>query len=141
MVAPNNVRTAMIVTPMGRFKLLPFLEQFTSNKRWSQTAPLELGEAVWRSDLVFSETPASIVIWMAVAPVPVILLLLMVPRGILVILLVPFFQVAPVGAVFAFIPIVVVMVARIVDSDLNAGFLGRCSGHDGSACHKGSREK
>ena len=65
------------------------------------------------------------------APVPVIVLLLMVPRRIHVIVLMPSFQVASVGAVFVCIPIVVVMVARIVDSDLDAGFLRLCSGHDG----------
>jgi hypothetical protein len=46
MLAPKNVRTAMIVTPVGRFNLLPFLKQFASNKKQSQTASLELGEAV-----------------------------------------------------------------------------------------------
>ncbi len=71
-------------------------------------------------------------------PVPVILLLLMVPSRVRVILLVPFFQVASVGAVFAIIPIVVAMVARIVDSDLYAGFLRLCGGQGGFACHKGS---
>jgi hypothetical protein len=76
-----------------------------------------------------------------VAPVPVILLLLMVPNRVRVILLAPFFQVASVGAVFAFIPIVVVMVARIVDSDLFAGFLRLWGDHDGSACHKGSGQE
>jgi hypothetical protein len=46
MAAPKNVRNAMIVTPMGRFKLLTFLEQFASNKKRSQTTSLELGVAV-----------------------------------------------------------------------------------------------
>jgi hypothetical protein len=46
MAAPKNVRTAMIVTPMGRFKLLPFLKQFTSNQKRSQIASPSSKEAV-----------------------------------------------------------------------------------------------
>jgi hypothetical protein len=66
---------------------------------------------------------------MVMAPVPVILLLFVVPRAVLVILLLSFCQVASVGAVFAFIPVVVVVVMRVLDSYLNAR-LRYCRGHD-----------
>jgi hypothetical protein len=136
--APKNVMTAMIVTPVGRFKRLPFLEQFASNEKQCQTASFKLAEAVRRSNLAFNETPALIVIWMTVAPVPVIVLLFVAFFVVRAILRVVFRQIASVGVVFIGIPVVVVMVARIVDSDLNA-FLRCCSGHDGSACREGSR--
>jgi hypothetical protein len=44
--APKNVRAAMIVTPMGRFKLLYFLTQFTSSKKRSQIASPSSKEAI-----------------------------------------------------------------------------------------------
>ena len=62
-------------------------------------------------------------------PVPVILLLFVVPRAVLVIFLVSFCQVASVGVVFAFVPTVVVVMMRVVDSHLNAR-LRCCCGHD-----------
>ena len=88
-----------------------------------------------------SEMPSLIVIWMAVAPVPVIVLLFVVLFVVRAIILVPFYQIASVGIFFPVIPVVVVMVRRVIDSDLNAGLLGRCSGYDGSACRKGSRQE
>jgi hypothetical protein len=74
------------------------------------------------------------------APVPIIVLLfvaLFVERTIILVMVC---QVTAVGMIFAIIPIVVVMVARIVDPDLSARFLWRCSGPDGSACHKSDRQ-
>jgi hypothetical protein len=78
---------------------------------------------------------------MVMAPVPVIVLLFVVPGRIRVIPLMLAFQVASVGMVFAFIPIMVVMMARIVDPDLNAGFLWRCGAHDESTCREDSRQE
>jgi hypothetical protein len=46
MAAPRSVKTAMIVTPVGRFKLLPFLKQFRSNKKRNQIASPSSMEAV-----------------------------------------------------------------------------------------------
>jgi hypothetical protein len=136
--APKNVRTAMIVTPIGRFTFLPYLKHFTYPRKQSHTAPT--GK---RCDgrLSSRETPFLIVIWMAVTPVPVIVLKFVVLFFIRAINLVPFCQVASVGAVFAVIPVVIVMVVRVVDSDLNTGFLWYCSGCGGAACRKGSSQE
>ena len=75
----------------------------------------------------------------AVAPVPVIVLTFVVLFLVRAIILVPFCQISSVCVVFAVIPVVVVTVARIVDSDLNVGFLRRCSCQDIPAGRKGSR--
>lgn len=71
-----------------------------------------------------------IVVWMAVAPVPVITLL---PAALLVVLpivSVLICEIASVGAILAVVPIVIVLVIPIVDSDLDAGLLRRRGGHD-----------
>jgi hypothetical protein len=44
--------------------------------------------------------------------------------------LVPFFQVTPVRAFFAVIPVVIVLVVAVVDSELNCDALRRRSGHN-----------
>jgi hypothetical protein len=86
---------------------LPHLKCFTCTRKRSHAAPT--GK---RCDdlLSFRETPFLIVIWMAVAPVPVVILKFVVLFFVRAINLVPFCQVASVGAVFAVIPVVIVMV-------------------------------
>jgi hypothetical protein len=75
-----------------------------------------------------------IVIWMAVTPVPVVVLVFVALFVIRAITFMALAQVTAIGVVFAVIPIVVVMVARIVHSDLNGL---RCrGGRGGSACRK-----
>lgn len=71
------------------------------------------------------------------APVPVFVLPLVALFVVRAIALMSFGQVAAVGVVFAIISVVVVMVARVINSNLNAGFLRRCS-QNGSADQKGS---
>jgi hypothetical protein len=44
--APKNVNTAMIVTPVGRFTLLPYLKHFASRRKQRHTAPPGSGQAV-----------------------------------------------------------------------------------------------
>jgi hypothetical protein len=46
--------------------------------------------------------------------------------------------VLPPGAVFVVIPVVIVLVLSIVDSDLNAGLLGHGGGHERHRRRKGS---
>ena len=75
------------------------------------------------------------------APVPVMLLMFGFLFVVRAIILVPFGQVASVGVFFAVIPVVIIPVVSIIDSDLNAGFLRCCSGYDGSACRKGSGQE
>ena len=75
------------------------------------------------------EKVSLIAIWMGVAPIPVGLLLFVALFIVCAIILVIVCQVAAVGVIFAVVPIVIVMVARIVDSDLNAGLWRRC-GYD-----------
>jgi hypothetical protein len=68
-------------------------------------------------------------VWMAVAPVPVILLL---PAALLVVLpivSVLIREIASIGAILAVVPIVIVLVIPIIDSDLDAGLLRRRAGH------------
>lgn len=50
-------------------------------------------------------------------------------------------EVTPVGVIFAVIPVVVVTVVAIVNSDLHAGFLRPRSGHDGDWGDKDSSQE
>ena len=83
--------------------------------------------------------PWLIVIWMTVAPVPVIVLILMFLMLVGKISLVALVLVGPVCAVLAVVPIVIVVVPRVVDTDLDMFIVGRCSGDSGAACRKGRR--
>jgi hypothetical protein len=84
--------------------------------------------------------PWLIVISMTVAPVPVIMLILMFLMLVGEVSLVAFILVGPVGAVLAFVPIVIVAVPRVVDTDLDMFIVGCCSGGDyGTACRQSSR--
>jgi len=74
---------------------------------------------------------------MAVAPVPVIGLFSVVLFVVRAIILVSFYQVSSVGVVFAVVPVVVVVMVRVVNSD--GSFLRCCSDYNRSACRKSGR--
>jgi hypothetical protein len=67
---------------------------------------------------------------MAVAPIPVVSLNGVVLVVVLTIVPVLFRQITPVGAVFVVVPVMVVAVVSIVDSDLHTGLLSFGLGHD-----------
>lgn len=58
---------------------------------------------------------------MAVAPGPVISLLSVVLMLVRTILAMPLHKIAPIGVIFAVVPIVIIVVMRVIDSNLNAG--------------------
>ena len=62
---------------------------------------------------------------MTVAPIPIVFLHFVVLSVVRTIASVLFYQVTPVGVVFAVVPVVVVTMVPIVHADLHAGFL-RC---------------
>jgi len=64
-----------------------------------------------------------IAVRMAVAPIPVVPLLSVVLPVVLTITPVLFRQVTPVGAVFGVVPVMVITVVPIADSDLDTGLL------------------
>ena len=78
---------------------------------------------------------------MTVAPVPVIVLILMLLMLVGKISLVALVLVGPVCAVLAGVPIVIVMVPRVVDADLDMFIVGGCCGFLGAACRKGRRQE
>ena len=49
--------------------------------------------------------------------------------------------VGPVCAVLAVVPVVIVVVPRVVDTDLDMFIVGLCSGDSGAACRKGRRQE
>jgi hypothetical protein len=91
--------------------------------------------------LAQNETCVLIAIRVTMAPVPVMMLVPMLPVLVRNIRVMAFLLVVPVGTVFAVIPVVVVMVMRVVDANLDMGFLCRRRGHDGTADREGSRQK
>lgn len=75
---------------------------------------------------------------MTVAPVPIIVLAVMILFGILAIFIVPFAEVGAIGVVFVIIPVVIIMVMGVIDADLNC--LG-CGGSEKRAAGgKSSRQ-
>jgi hypothetical protein len=64
-----------------------------------------------------------IIVWMTVAPIPVVSLHPVVLSLVLAIAPVLFTQILPVSMVFAVVPVVVVTVVPIVNSDLHVRFL------------------
>jgi hypothetical protein len=74
------------------------------------------------------------------APSPVIALLSAVLLVVFAIVSVLLREIASVGAVFAVIPIVIVLVIPVVDSDLDTGLLRRRSGHDDHWSGKGGSQ-
>ena len=90
--------------------------------------------ASWRlTDLRYSAAlyrPSLIAVRMTVAPIPVTPLRSVVLPVVFTITPVLFCQVTPVGAVFAVVPVMVITVVPIVDSDLHAGILSFGFGHN-----------
>src|ERR1039458_4050800 len=78
---------------------------------------------------LFDGTPQLVVIRMFVAPIPVLLLRFVLLFLVFTIGLVPFRQKTSVGTVFAVVPVVIVLVVPVIDSNLNAGLLRCCGGH------------
>ena len=77
---------------------------------------------------------ALIAVRMTVPPIPVVPLRPIVLPVVLNICPVLFSQIAPVGVIFAVVPIMVITVVPVVDSNLHAGFLRSGSGHDCRRC-------
>jgi hypothetical protein len=75
---------------------------------------------------------------MAVAPIPIVFLHFVVLSVVRTIASVLCYQVAPVSVVFAVVPVVVIAVVPIVDSDLNASLLSFGFGHNHGWCNNGS---
>ena len=69
-------------------------------------------------------------VWMSVTPIPVSRLLLLVRFRVIVRILVIFRKVRAPGAIFVVVPVVIVLMVSIVDSNLNAGLLGYARAHD-----------
>jgi hypothetical protein len=107
--AKKNVTTATTLTPMGRLMFF-FPKDF--ELRRNQSYP-SFGFRARHDDRLFHSAKClpSIAIWMAVAPVPIILLVFVVLFAVFAITFVMFAQVTAVGVIFAAIPVVVVMVA------------------------------
>lgn len=80
-------------------------------------------------------------IWMTVAPVPVIVLIRMFPMLVGKISLVAFVLVGPVCVILAVVPVVIVVVPRVVDTDLDMFIVGRRGSESGAACRKGRRQE
>jgi hypothetical protein len=57
------------------------------------------------------------------------------------IILVALLLVGPVCAVLVVVPIVIIVVPRVVDTNLDIFIVGRCSGESGAACRKGRRQE
>lgn len=77
---------------------------------------------------------------MTVAPVPVMVLVLMLPMLVSEVSLVPLVLVGSIGTVLAFVPVVIIVVPRVVNTDLLMSIVGRRGGCGGSACRKGCRQ-
>jgi hypothetical protein len=88
--APNKVKTAMAVTPVGRFTLLPSLKNFASHTPQRHAAAPSRCQR--RNDQLsrFSKGTSLIVIWMAVAPVPVVVLVSVILLAVLAVTFVTF---------------------------------------------------
>lgn len=80
-------------------------------------------------------------IWMTVPPIPVIVLIRMFPMLVGKISLMALILVGPVCVVLAGVPVVIVVVPRVVDTDLDMFIVGRCSGERAAACRKGRRQE
>jgi hypothetical protein len=75
---------------------------------------------------------------MTVAPIPIVSLHFVVLPVVRTIASVLFYQVTPVSVVFAVVPVMVIAVVPIVDSDLNAALLSFGFGHNYGWCNNGS---
>ncbi len=81
---------------------------------------------------------ALIVVWMTVAPIPVVPLHSVVLPVVLTITPVLFHQIMSVGAIFVSVPVVIVMMVSVVDSHLD--FLSFGFNHNEDWCNNGSQE-
>jgi uncharacterized YccA/Bax inhibitor family protein len=84
---------------------------------------------------------ALIVVGMTVAPLPVMAVDSVVLALVAPITPVLHHEVAPVGAVFAVVPVVIVAVVPIVDADLDASFLRLGAGDEGGRRGKSSTQE
>ena len=82
-----------------------------------------------------------IVVGMIVAPLPVVAVDSVVLAFVGPIAAMLDYEVAPVGAVFAVVPVVIVAVVAIVDADLDASFLRLGGGHDRGRRGKSSTQE
>src|ERR1700739_749606 len=94
----------------------------------------------WQSSIQ-NEICSLIVVRVRVAPVPVMLLVAVLAVFVGNIRIVAFLLVVPVGTVFTVIPVVIVVVMRVVDANLDMLFLRRCSGREGTANCQGCRQE
>jgi hypothetical protein len=74
---------------------------------------------------------------MSMAPIPVVPLHVMVLPVVFTIIPVFYDQVMPVGVVLAIVPVVIIMVAVVIDSDLDAAPLSFGFSHDQGWCNNG----
>jgi hypothetical protein len=74
---------------------------------------------------------------MSVAPIPVVLLHVMVLPVVFPIIPVFYDQVMPVGAVLAVVPVVIIMVTVVIDSDLYASLLSFGFNQNQGWCNNG----
>jgi len=91
------------------------------------------------TSVVHNEVRLLIAIRVVVAPLPVILLVLMLPMLVRNIRVMAFLLVVPIGTIFAVIPVVIVVVMRVVDANLNMLFL--CRGREGTAYCQSCRQE
>jgi len=82
-----------------------------------------------------------IAIWMAVTPVPVIVLVLVFLMLVGKIIFVALVLVGPVSVVLSFVPVVIVVVPRVVHPDLHMFIVRRCGDDSGAACGKDRRQE
>ena len=82
-----------------------------------------------------------IVVWMTVAPIPVVPSRSVALPVVLTVSPVLSRQVTPISAVFAVVPVMVITVVPIVDPNLHAGFLCFGFGHNERRCSNGGGQE
>ena len=85
--------------------------------------------------------PLLIVVWMTVAPIPVVSLHSVALPVVLTVSPVLSCQVTPVSAVFVVVPVMVVTVVPIINPNLHAGFLCFGFGHNERRCSNGGGQE
>jgi hypothetical protein len=88
-----------------------------------------------------SNRPLLIAVWVTVTPIPVVILHSVMLPMVLAITPVLYCQVSPVSSVFVVVPVMVITVVPIVDSDLDAAVLRSRVGHDCGGCSYGSSQE
>jgi hypothetical protein len=91
--------------------------------------------------VVISVSAFVLAVRMSVAIIPVAFLLSVVLLIVLTIVLVPFLQIASIGVVFVIVPVMIITMVPIVDSDLDPGLLRSGAGHECRWCNNGSSQK